>query len=372
MNLAPRRIVLAPLCAVDSGPDSGSRDAVNSKHFPKVPTNHYVDLSDKDYLDGTSPGSFLELSRTSFVRQLRTIARPSRPNEPPESLQFILSNAAVAATEANRISSGEAIEANPASFLLYKAGCTMLDTFFDERPIQRFWFLETIARIPYFSYVSMLHFYESLGFWRAPDLRKIHNAEEYNELHHLLIMESLGGNAQWSDRFLGYHTAILYYWFLVGVFAFSPRVAYQFMELLEAHAVDTYSTFVAENRERLAALSAPTVASAYYKAEDLYMFDDFQVSHAPGSRRPPCDTLLDVFNNICDDEAEHVKTMQACQDYARFRTRETEVVSPHLAWENKGPSSKTSDSRDSWNRWAADINTDSGLQRRQSGSAESM
>lgn len=35
----------------------------------------------------------------------------------------------------------------------------------------------------------MLHLYESFGWWRGVELRKIHNAEEYNELHHLLIME---------------------------------------------------------------------------------------------------------------------------------------------------------------------------------------
>ena len=140
-------------------------------------------------------------------------------------------------------------------------------------------------------------------------------------------MESLGGNARWSDRFLGYHVAFAYYWFLIVVYLGSPRIAYQFMELLEAHAVDTYSTFVEENRERLAMLPAPTVAVSYYKFEDLYLFDDFMTSRAPGSRRPPCDTLLDVFENIATDEGEHVKTMQACQDYARFGTR---VVSPHL------------------------------------------
>lgn len=30
-----------------------------------------------------------------------------------------------------------------------------------------------IARIPYFSYVSMLHLYESFGWWRACELRKV-------------------------------------------------------------------------------------------------------------------------------------------------------------------------------------------------------
>lgn len=82
--------------------------------------------------------------------------------------------------------------------------------------IDRLWFLETtMARIPYFSYVSMLQ-YESFGWWRGTQLRKIHNSEEYNELYNLLIMEALGGNALWIDRFLGYRAAIFYYWALIG------------------------------------------------------------------------------------------------------------------------------------------------------------
>jgi hypothetical protein len=37
--------------------------------------------------------------------------------------------------------------------------------------------LEEVARMPYFSYVSMLHLYETLGWWRAgADLRKIQYA----------------------------------------------------------------------------------------------------------------------------------------------------------------------------------------------------
>lgn len=67
--------------------------------------------------------------------------------------------------------------------------------------------------MPYFSYISMLHLYESLGWWRQGSiLRKVHLAEEWNELHHLQIMESLGGDQYWSDRFLGQHAAIFYYW----------------------------------------------------------------------------------------------------------------------------------------------------------------
>ncbi len=34
--------------------------------------------------------------------------------------------------------------------------------------------LETVARIPYFAFISMLHLYETLGWWRAAaPLRKV-------------------------------------------------------------------------------------------------------------------------------------------------------------------------------------------------------
>lgn len=202
--------------------------------------------------------------------------------------------------------------------------------------------LETVARIPYFAYISILHLYESLGFWRAgADLRRVHFAEEWNELHHLQvrgsskhsnaahtwfctslvllwawfdvciavahavlsyiihsqvishgpaavcrgqvplcglssrlkesadlkplclcaaschavsssaaccavlccaqIMESLGGDQLWFDRFLAEHAAILYYWVLIVMYLLSPKNAYAFSELVEWHATDTYT-----------------------------------------------------------------------------------------------------------------------------------
>ena len=42
--------------------------------------------------------------------------------------------------------------------------------------------------MPYFAFISMLHLYESLGWWRAgAELRRVHFAEEWNELHHLQV-----------------------------------------------------------------------------------------------------------------------------------------------------------------------------------------
>lgn len=164
-------------------------------------------------------------------------------------------------------------------------------------------------------------------------------------------MESLGGNALWSDRFFGYHAAILYYWAVNALFLFSPKAAYEFMELLEAHAVDTYTTFAKENAQRLKALPPPEVGRSYYAGADLYFFDDFQVSKKAGTRRPPCDNLFDVFKNIAEDEGEHVKTMQACQDYAQVGLV---VISPHAA---TGSGASEEQKRKTWKEWAASVTT---------------
>lgn len=56
----------------------------------------------------------------------------------------------------------------------YLSICWIMDVIYDKRPIQRFWFLETVARMPYFAFISMLHLYESLGWWRAgAELRRV-------------------------------------------------------------------------------------------------------------------------------------------------------------------------------------------------------
>ena len=63
-------------------------------------------------------------------------------------------------------------------------------------------------------------------------------------MHHLQIMEALGGDALWIDRFLAQHGAILYYWVLVAFYLLFPNLAYNFSELVESHASDTYAVFV--------------------------------------------------------------------------------------------------------------------------------
>lgn len=138
-------------------------------------------------------------------------------------------------------------------------------------------------------------------------------------------MESLGGDARWADRALAAHASLFYYWGMVFAYFASPSLAYAFSELVEGHAVDTYSQFVEENEELLKSISPPRVALEYYKSGDLYYFDELVTRVADdeagvnGSssslrRRPEVRNLYDVFCAIRDDEGEHISTMKSCRD----------------------------------------------------------
>jgi len=85
----------------------------------------------------------------------------------------------------------------------------------------------------HFAYTQS-YLYETMGWWRKADWLKVHFAESWNELHHLLIAES-GGSRYWIDRFVA-QGAFVYYWIIVLVYIFSPRSAYNFMQQVEEHA----------------------------------------------------------------------------------------------------------------------------------------
>ena len=106
---------------------------------------------------------------------------------------------------------------------------------------------------------------------------------------------------------------MLYYGVLNALWLISPALAYNFRELIEAHAVDTYAQFAEQNKEALRELPAPRIARRYYEEGDLYLFDEFQTARPRSSRRVQVRTLYDTFCAIRDDEAEHVATMAECQ-----------------------------------------------------------
>jgi ubiquinol oxidase len=176
---------------------------------------------------------------------------------------------------------------------IVKSAVNVIDKVYKDRDYARFYVLETVARVPYFSFVSILHMYESLGIWRKADYLETHFAQTMNEYHHLLIMEDLGGDARFVDRFFAQHTAFVYYWLTCLLYVVSPRMAYNLSEQVEEHAYHTYDEFLKHN-EKILSIQMPTVtASTYYSdVENMY----------------------DVFVNIRNDEGDHVKTMQDCQN----------------------------------------------------------
>jgi ubiquinol oxidase len=179
----------------------------------------------------------------------------------------------------------------------------------------------------------------------------------------------LGGDALWSDRFLAYHSAVVYYIALLILFLVSPQLAYTFSAKIEAHATDTYDVFTESNEALLKQLPPPLCAVKYYRSSDLFYFDEFQtrrraefseelleaedeaeedlaagIPELPGAaacptrlptRRPMIRNLFDVFRAISDDEGEHVATMKACIDGSvgnqlRAKDEEREAVQQAL------------------------------------------
>jgi len=180
----------------------------------------------------------------------------------------------------------------------------------------RFFVLETVARVPYFAYLSVMHLRETFGSRDPGDGARMrtHYAEADNELHHLLIMESLGGNSSVVDRTLAQTMAFFYYWYVVGVYSVSEQAAYHLSELIEDHAYNTYNTFLTKNEEKLKVLPVPDIAREYYERQNPYLFDKFcTVKDGTGedfsARRPKLESLYDVFTNVRDDEKEHWKTL---------------------------------------------------------------
>ena len=69
----------------------------------------------------------------------------------------MLSNKAVHEREVRREETGKGVAAPVILRVPYVVLCGVIDLLFEDRPLSRFWFLETVARMPYFSYISMLH-----------------------------------------------------------------------------------------------------------------------------------------------------------------------------------------------------------------------
>ena len=142
----------------------------------------------------------------------------------------------------------------------------IIDFLYRGRDFQRFWVLEEIARAPYFAFLSVLHFRESMGL-RGPDhiyLMEEHFGQTLNETEHLEYMESRGGNAYWIDRAFAKHLVLIYYWIMVVYYGLFPVSAYDLNERVEWHAAHTYEEYL----------------TRYPNDEDIIRIRDDEIKHA--------------------------------------------------------------------------------------------
>ena len=159
-----------------------------------------------------------------------------------------------------------------------------------------------------------------------------HTHARSTELHHLLIMESLGGYSSIVDRTIAQSMAFGYYWYVVAVYAFSEPAAYHLSELIEDHAYDTYDGYLKEHESMLKQLPVPDIARKYYIQDNPFLFDQFctvKNKNEDGgfsTRRPTLESLYDVFVNVRDDEKEHWKTLCNLVQYNDMQGIENKLV----------------------------------------------
>ena len=77
----------------------------------------------------------------------------------------------------------------------------ILDFLYKGRDIQRFWVLEEIARAPYFAFMSVLHFRESMGL-RGPEHTYLRGGNArfppLSDLESAFGRVCLGGRGHWA------------------------------------------------------------------------------------------------------------------------------------------------------------------------------
>lgn len=202
------RDTVSPTTALDLGADAAPsvKQHVSERETPPLsPDRAYFGEDEGKYQPLLAGAATLALR--NFSVEVRALFREIRrgfgfSNEasrqaPPDCLGLRLSNARIIERERERERLNGAPAVWPPVRFAYAAVCVGLDVLYDGRPIERFWVLETVARLPYLAYTSCLHLLSTLGWYRSVTLMSLHRAEDTNENFHLAVMESLGGDQRW-------------------------------------------------------------------------------------------------------------------------------------------------------------------------------
>jgi ubiquinol oxidase len=194
---------------------------------------------------------------------------------------------------------------NPIIEVSLKFVVFLVGLFYKYDSYRRYYVLETIARIPYFSYFACLHLYQTLGSHPALELMDLHYKENLNEQWHLMIMEDLGGGKFWLDRIFARVLGFFYYGVNIVLYLIAPESGYFLMKKVETEAVHSYNEILKLRSEEFKNTPAPAVALEYFYSKDGRM--------TPAPQKRENVTLFDIFESIRDDEQVHVDDMSECQ-----------------------------------------------------------
>ncbi|KAG7337780.1 alternative oxidase-domain containing protein [Nitzschia inconspicua] len=293
----------------------------------------------RDALDDIS--SFLKDTNTGILlRSDDERQQQSLPSLPPS-----ISTATIATCSTNARHQHEQQQQQPLNEIIFHANTILIDTIYNiicrlypttgttPKDFAKFYVLESVARVPYFAYLSCLHLRETFGERDCTEKMRIHYAQADNELHHLLIMEELGGNQRAIDRIVSGTICCVYFWFIVLVFSIHESAAYHLSEVIEARACNTYTNFLANFETQLQQLPVPDVAIDYYERKNPYWLHLLLDNNQPideqqqqqqqqqqnHRRRQPMTSLYDTFCHIRDDEKEHWTSLCRLVQYGTIR-----------------------------------------------------
>jgi ubiquinol oxidase len=199
---------------------------------------------------------------------------------------------------------------------------SLIDALF-QLSYRRFYVLEEIARVPYYSFVSVFQFYQWLGVNPPLSIVKLHFKQTVNETWHLLIMKELGGGDNIFDRIVFRIISFFYYWFNILLFFISPKLAYYMMELIEEHAFASYIQFINENKIELKSKPLLPIAKEYfYNYSDQMKQNEKTGKEQEIKLKPETVTNLDksltdeenylkLFEIIAQDELEHSNSLSS-------------------------------------------------------------
>lgn len=185
----------------------------------------------------------------------------------------------------------------------------------------KFYILETIAGIPYSSYLSALYLYQSLGLYPAIELLDLHYKETVNEQYHLMVIEELCGVLHWYEILIIRFLAITYYLLAFILYILCPTSGYYLMEVVEVYAANSYTKFLNKNEKELKSTLASGFSLKYFFSAKGRM-----VETSEDKNYKP--TLYDVFVSIRNDELVHTSDMKLVGNMASLydKNRGKEIV----------------------------------------------